>query len=125
MSNSGFSGLLDTIENDLEEAGNWLTNEALAGGVALWNVLKIAFLLVTSRQAQVILDVYARVQADETAGKSLEQIEQDVLQAATADELAVLKDAGSVIIQGILAFIQANQAAQAAKAAAGQSKAGK
>lgn len=120
MSNSGFSGLLDTIETDLEAAGNWLTSEALAGGVALWNVLKIAFVLVTSRQAQVILDVYARVQADETAGKSLEQIEQDVLQTATADELAILKDAGSVIIQGILAFIQANQAAEAAQAAAGK-----
>ena len=125
MTDMGFSGLLDTSESDLEAAGNWLTSEALAGGVALWNVLKIAFLLVTSKQAQVILDVYARVQADETAGKSLEQIEQDVLQTATADELAILKEAGNVIIQGILAFIQANQMAEAAKVAACQGNAGK
>jgi len=119
MSDSGIPALLQTIESDLEAAGNWLKNEALAGGVALWNVLKIAFLLVTSRQAQVIMDVYARVQADETAGKSLEQMEMDILQRATADELAILKDAGSVIIQGLLAFIQANQRAQAARAAEG------
>lgn len=119
MSNSGFSGLLDAIETDLQAAGNWLTSEALGGGIALWNVLKIAFLLVTSKQAQVIMDVYARVQADETAGKSLEEMEMDILQTATADELAILKDAGSVIIQGLLAFIQANQKAQVARAAEG------
>ena len=119
MSN-GFAGLLETIEEDLEAAGNWLTHEAMAGGVMLWNVLKVAFLLVTSKQAQVILDVYARVKSDQDAGKSLEEIERDVLQTATADELAILKDAGSVIIQGILAFIQANDKAMAAKTAAGK-----
>lgn len=117
MSHTGFGGLIDAIESDLEAAGDWLKREALDGGIALWNIVKIAFMLVTSRQAQVILDVYARVQADESAGKSLEQIEQDVLQTATEEELAILKDAGSLIIQGILAFIQANRSAQAARAA--------
>jgi len=119
MSNE-FAGLLDTIEEDLEAAGNWLTHEALTGGMMLWNVLKVVFLLVTSKQAQVILDVYARVKSNQDAGKSLEEIERDVLQTATADELEILKDAGSVIIQGILAFIQANDKAMAAKAVAGK-----
>jgi len=36
-------------------------------------------------------------------------------ETATVDELAILKDAGSVIIQGLLAFIQANERAQAAR----------
>lgn len=112
--------LLNVIEADLAAAGDWLQREAVAGAEALWSVLKIAFVLVTSRQAAVILDVYSRLQQDEAEGKSLEQMETDLLQTATADELAILKDAGSIIIQGILAFIQANQRAQAAKLAMGK-----
>lgn len=112
--------IIAVIKSDLAAAGDWLHNEALAGAEALWAVVKIAFMLVTSRQAQVIMDVYARLQADEAAGKSLEQMEMDLLQTATADELLILKDAGSIIIQGILAFIQANKMAQAAKKAAGK-----
>lgn len=109
-----FSDLLTTIKTDLQQAGDWLEQEAVGGATALWTVLKVAFMLITSKQAQVLIAIYSRIQDDLTAGKSLEQIETDVLQEATADELAVLKDAGSVIVQGILAFLQANKAAKAA-----------
>ena len=120
MSDTGFSSFINTIETDLQAAGNWLETEALGGAEALWSVLKVAFLLVTSRQAQVIIDVYSRVQADESAGKSLEQMEQDLLQTATADELEILKEAGSIVIQGLLAFIQGAKMAKKAKEAAGK-----
>lgn len=109
-----FTGLLQTIETDLSAAGNWLDNEALAGGEALWSILKVAFLLVTSKQAQVIIDVFNHVMTDQAAGKSLEEIETDMLNTASADELVILNQAGSVIIQGLLAFIQASNTAAAA-----------
>ena len=105
------NGLIGTIETDLSNAGDWLEQEALAGGEALWGVLKIAFELITSAQARVLIDVFSRIESDNLAGKSLEQIETDVLQTASADELAILQQAGSEIIQGILAFLQANQVA--------------
>lgn len=112
--NDDFNSLIDTIETDLSAAGNWLDNEALAGGEALWSILKVAFLLVTSKQAQVIIDVFNRVMTDQAAGKSLEEIETDMLNTASADELVILNQAGSVIIQGLLAFIQASNTAAAA-----------
>jgi hypothetical protein len=109
--------LITTIETDLEAAGNWLETEALGGATALWNVLKVAFILVTSEQAQVIIDVFNKVQSDASAGKSLEQIETDMLQVASAEELVILQQAGSQIIQGIVAFIQASNVASAKLAA--------
>lgn len=111
-----FDDLLTEIETDLEAAGDWLQREAVGGATALWNVLKVAFILVTSKQAQVIIDVFARIQQDVAEGKTLEEIETDMLNLATQEELVILKDAGSIIIQGILAFIQASN--KAAKAAA-------
>ena len=121
MSSTGsFPVLLQSIEADLQAAGNWLETEALGGAEALWSVLKVAFLLVTSKQAQVIIDVYNRISYDETQGMSLEQMETDLLQTATADEVAILKDAGSIVIQGLLAFIRGAQMAKKAKEAAGK-----
>ena len=113
---TGFSGLIDTIESDLTSAGNWLETEAVGGATALWNVLKVAFILVTSEQAQVIIDVFNKVSTDEAAGKSLEDIETDMLNTASAAELVILQQAGSQIVQGLLAFIQASQSPAAVAA---------
>lgn len=114
MSSAASPGLLQTIETDLQAGENWLKTEAEATGLALWGIAKAVFLLATSEQAQVILDVFAKVESDATGGKTLEQIETDMLNTATVDELTILKSAGSQVIQGIVAFIQASKAAPAA-----------
>ena len=116
MSSSG-TNVIQTIETDLKNAGDWLYNTVVGTTLAVWNIVKIAFEVATNQQAQVIIDVFNKLQADAIAGKDISQIETDLLNVATADELAILQEAGSEIIQGFIAFMQANQKLQAAKAA--------
>lgn len=110
------SGLLQTIETDLKAGENWLETTVEGTALAIWNIVKVAFLLATSEQAQVIMDVFARLQADVTAGKSLDDIETDLLNTATADEKVILEQAGSQIIQGFVAFLKASNSAAPATA---------
>jgi len=99
--------LLDTLKADLEAAVAWVENEAETVGEELLTVGKVAVEFIFSSQAKVILDLLAKVQAD--AGKSIEQIETDLLSVASSDELAILKQAGSQLIQGLIAFVKATQ----------------
>ena len=101
--------LLDIVKQDLSDAIMWVETEAETIGEELLTVSKLAVEFIFSSQAKVVLDVLSRVQADAKAGKSIEQIETDVLQAATADELAILEAAGSQLIQGLIAFVQATE----------------
>ena len=99
--------LLDTLKADLEAAVTWVENEAETVGEELLTVGKVAVEFIFSSQAKVILDLLNKIEAD--AGKSIEQIETDLLAVADADELAILKQAGSQLIQGLIAFVKATQ----------------
>jgi len=99
--------LIDTIKEDLSAAIAWVENEAEIVGEELLTVGKVAVEFIFSSQAKVILDLLNKIEAD--AGKSIEQIETDLLAVADADELAILKQAGSQLIQGLIAFAKATQ----------------
>jgi len=102
------TSLITTIETDLTAGENWLKDELVTTATGVWEILKVVFEALTVQQAQVILDVLGKVQTDATAGKSLEEIETDMLNTATADEAALLKAAGSQLIQGLIALVQAS-----------------
>lgn len=97
--------LIDTIKEDLSAAIAWVENEAEIVGEELLTVGKVAVEFIFSSQAKVILDLLNKIEAD--AGKSIEQIETDLLAVADADELVILKQAGSQLIQGLIAFVNA------------------
>jgi hypothetical protein len=101
------TSLIDTIKTDLAAFGAKIEAEAETVAVEVYDVLKVAVVFIGSSQAKVIIDLLAKIEAD--AGKSLEQIETDVLAVATSDELAILKSAGSQLIQGLIAFAQATK----------------
>lgn len=99
--------LIDTIKADISTVEQKFVLGAETVATEVYDILKVAVIFIGSSQAQVVLDLFNKVQTDVTAGKSLEEIETDLLQVASAEELVILKNAGSQLIQGLVAFIQA------------------
>lgn len=104
------NNLLDVIEQDLEDVGHWLVAEAEGVAVGLWDILKTGFLLLTEAQAQIILDLLNKLSEDIAAGKSVEEIETDLLNLASAEERAVIDAAGSNTLQALIASWKAKVA---------------
>ena len=104
---------LGTVEADFKV---WLGEaEALGEGLALnmWGLFKTLFGAFTTDQFQIALNVLNRLQVDALAGKSLEQIESDMLNEAVADELGELTKIGSNALQSIIALFKSKLSAVA------------
>lgn len=107
MANNQVS-LLGVIEEDLKGAVQWVEAEAQSVGVTLWSIFKAGILSVTSAQAQVFVNVVSRFQSDTLAGKTIEQIETDLLNEALQDELKVLTTVESAVLQALIAAYKAS-----------------
>ena len=103
------SNLVDEIKNDLVAFEQKVESVAVTIGTEIYEVLKVAVVFIGSSQARIILDLLAKIEEDVLAKKSLEEIETDLLQIATTEELEVLKASGSKLIQGLIAFVQASK----------------
>lgn len=104
------SNIITIIEADLQAAEDWLAKEVEVIAEGLWSVLKVAFQALTSKQVGVILDLLAKLEVDVVAKKSVEEIETDLLNLATVEELAILEEVSSEMIQGLINFARAYKA---------------
>ena len=68
---------------------------------------KTLFFAFTKDQAQILMNVVNRLETDVIAGKSIEQIETDVLNEAVAEELAEIIKIKSEAVQAFLALTKA------------------
>lgn len=100
--------LLQTIETDLKAGVSYLETEAESAGLALWNIVKGAFIALEPAESQILTTVLGNAVTAAAAGHSIEQIESNALNTASADEKAVLLKAGSGIVQTVIAGIKAN-----------------
>lgn len=103
------SNLVDEIKSDLVAFEQKVESVAVEVAVEIYEVLKVAVVFIGSSQARVILDLLQKIEEDVLARKSLEEIETDLLQIATTEELSILKASGSKLIQGLIAFVQASK----------------
>lgn len=103
------SNLVDTIKDDLVAFEQKVESVATEVAIEIYEVLKVAVVFIGSSQARIILDLLAKIEEDVLAKKSLEEIETDLLQIASSEELEVLKASGSKLIQGLIAFVQASK----------------
>ena len=103
--------LIQTIENDLTAAGNWLKDETEQVASEVWGVVKSVFnanvpgivhnVIVTLKQ------YLATIPNDIANGTPLETIEQNFVMWAYKEGKIVLGDIeqlGSVLVQGLIAL---------------------
>lgn len=109
MSTNPFATLEATIVSDLKAGISWLEDEVATVGLAVWNVLKGAFIALEPAEANVLITVLTSAVAQAAAGHTIEEIETAALNLAKAEEQAVLLKAGSGIVQTLIAGIKANQ----------------
>lgn len=107
MTNS-FATLEATIKADLTAGVSWFETEAADAGLALWNILKGAFVALEPAAADVLVNTLQAAVASAGTGASIEQVETAALNTASADAQAALAKAGSGIVQTIIAGIKAN-----------------
>jgi NADH dehydrogenase FAD-containing subunit len=108
MSSTG-TNLVQTIETDIKAWLAGAAKEAETIGLGAWNILKSIFLLFTSKQLQIAMDILTKLDVDTLAGKSLEEIEADMLNTAEGEELAALEAVGSAGLQAFIALFKAQQ----------------
>lgn len=102
------TNLFEVIQSDISEGVHWLGAEAQGIGATVWSIFKVAFIALTSAQAQVVVNVLSRLQSDLVAKRTIEQIETDLLGEAMADELAVLTNIESSTLQAYIAAWKAS-----------------
>lgn len=101
---------LSTLEADLKRAGQWILSEGEGVALTLWAILKVGLVTLTKDQAQVAVNVLTRLDTDAMAGKSIEEIESDMLNEAVSEEIAILKTVASATLQAIIAAFKASNA---------------
>jgi len=101
------NSLVGTIESDIKEAGQWLVTTGEGVALFLWDTVKALVIGLTEAQAQVVANVLNRLDTDAMAGKSIEEIETDVLNEAVVNELAILKTIASNTLQAVIASFKA------------------
>lgn len=103
-----FASLEQTIITDLKAGVSWLETEVVDSGLALWNILKAAFIALEPLEANILVDVLSAATLAAGTGASIEQVESTALNTAKNEQAAVLVKAGSGIIQTIIAGIRAS-----------------
>ena len=110
--------LLQTIEADLKAGESWLEQEALGAGLFIWNTLKGAFIALGPTLGNDLVAVLTGAVQNAAAGDSVETIETNALNTATADGKAALAAAGSAVSQQIIIGIKNNLTSTVATATA-------
>lgn len=105
---TNFASLEATVKADLSAGVSWLESEAASAGLALWNILKGAFIALEPAEAQVLIDVLTAAVGAAGAGVPIEAVETAALNTAKGAEAAVLTKAGSGVIQTVIAGIKAS-----------------
>lgn len=105
---SPFATLEATIKADLTAGVSWFEDEAASAGLALWNILKGAFIALEPATAQVLVDTLTAAVTAAGTGASIENVETAALNTASTEAQAALAKAGSGVVQTIIAGIKAN-----------------
>jgi len=100
--------LLANVEADLKAAGAWLLDKGEGLALTLWDIVKVGLVTLTQDQAQVVVNVLSRLDANALGGKSIEEIETAMLNEAIADELTVLKNVASATLEAVIAAFRAS-----------------
>ena len=110
--------LLQTIEADLSAGESWLEDEALGAGLFIWNTLKGAFIALGPTLGNDLVAVLTGAVQNAAAGDSVETIETNALNTASADAKTALQTAGSAVAQQLIIGIKNNLANTVAAAPA-------
>lgn len=100
--------LLSTIVADLKAGASWFEQEASGIGLFVWNTVKSAFIALEPAAAQILMDTLTNAVNGAAAGHSIEQIEQAALNTASTEGKAALAQAGSGVVQTLIAGLRAN-----------------
>ena len=100
--------LLQTIEADLSAGESWLEDEALGAGLFIWNTLKGAFIALGPTLGNDLVAVLTGAVQNAAAGDSVETIETNALNTASADAKTALQTAGSAVAQQLIIGIKNN-----------------
>lgn len=103
-----FATLEATIKADLTAGASWFETEAAGAGLALWNILKSAFIALEPAAANVLVDTLTAAVKSAGTGASIETVETAALNTASAEAKQVLINAGSGVVQTVIAGIKAN-----------------
>ncbi|MDE2096521.1 MAG: hypothetical protein KGL39_04685 [Patescibacteria group bacterium] len=100
--------LLQTIVSDLKAGASWFETEAENVGLSIWNTVKSAFIALEPAAAKVLVDTLQTAVNSAEAGHSIEDIEASALNTATSEGKAALAQAGSGVVQTLIAGMRAN-----------------
>lgn len=98
--------LLVTIGQDIRSIGGWLEEEAEKDGLLLWQLLKTTFQNFTAGQFKIVHDLLGKIEEDVLSGKSLEDLETDLLNLASTEELELLESIASSDMQAIISMFK-------------------
>lgn len=104
---SPFATLEATIKADLTAGVSWFETENGDAGLALWNILKGAFVALEPSVAAVLVDTLTTAVTTAGTGASIETVETAALNTASVEGQAALAKAGSGVVQTIIAGIKA------------------
>lgn len=102
-----FATLEATIKADLSAGISWFEDEAAGAGLALWNILKGAFVALEPAAADILVNTLQAAVISAGTGASIENVETTVLNTASTEAQAALAKAGSGVVQTIIAGIKA------------------
>lgn len=106
------SRFIDTVISDLHAGVSWLEAEVETAALDVWNVIKVPLVALEPAAGAILLDAVKVGVAAASAGQTIEQIETAIMNTTEQELLAALKQAGSGVVQALIALAKASGIAQ-------------